>query len=31
MTEFRVEAVQIGEIRKHPNADTLSIVDVLGG
>ena len=23
MTEFRVEVVQIGEVRKHPNADTL--------
>lgn len=31
MTEFRVEAVRIGPIEKHPNADTLSITQVLGG
>jgi tRNA-binding EMAP/Myf-like protein len=31
VTEFRVEVVRIGEVRKHPNADTLSICDVYGG
>ena len=31
MTEFRVEVIQIGKIEKHPNADTLSIVNVHGG
>lgn len=31
MTEFRVEVVRIGSVRKHENADTLSITDVHGG
>jgi RNA ligase (TIGR02306 family) len=31
MTEFRVEVVRIGSVRKHDNADTLSITDVHGG
>lgn len=31
MSEFRVEVVEIGEIRKHENADSLSIVHVHGG
>lgn len=31
MTEFHVEVVQIGDIEKHPNADTLSITKVHGG
>lgn len=31
MTEFRVEVVRIGPVRKHDNADTLSITDVHGG
>lgn len=31
MSEFRVEVVEIGEIEKHPNADTLSKTMVLGG
>jgi RNA ligase (TIGR02306 family) len=31
MTEFRVEVVRIGPVRKHENADTLSITDVHGG
>jgi tRNA-binding EMAP/Myf-like protein len=31
MTEFRVEAVRVGEVTKHPNADSLSITNVYGG
>ena len=31
MTEFRVEAVRVGALRKHENADSLSITDVHGG
>jgi RNA ligase (TIGR02306 family) len=31
MSEFRVQVVQIGKVGKHPNADTLSITQVLGG
>src|SRR3989337_1289584 len=31
MTEFRVQVVEIGEVRKHQNADSLSITDVHGG
>lgn len=31
MTEFHVEVVRIGEIEKHPSADTLSITQVHGG
>lgn len=31
MTEFHVEVVRLGEIEKHPNADTLSITQVHGG
>jgi hypothetical protein len=31
MSEFRVEVVRLGAVRKHENADTLSITDVLGG
>lgn len=31
MSEFHVEVVEIGPIRKHPNADTLSITDIHGG
>jgi tRNA-binding EMAP/Myf-like protein len=31
MSEFKVEVVRVGPIRKHPNADTLSITDVHGG
>lgn len=31
MTEFRVEVVRIGPVRKHENADTLWITDVYGG
>ncbi len=30
MSEFHVQVVQVGEIRKHPNADLLSITDVNG-
>lgn len=30
MSEFRVEVVQLGKIGKHPNADSLSITQVLG-
>lgn len=31
MTEFRVEVVRIGAVRKHENADSLSLTDVHGG
>lgn len=31
MSEFHVQVVRIGEIQKHPNADTLSITHVHGG
>lgn len=31
MTEFRVEVVRIGAVRRHENADTLSITEVHGG
>lgn len=31
MTEFRVEVVRVGPVRKHENADSLSITDVHGG
>ena len=31
MSEFHVEVVRLGEITKHPNADTLSITMVRGG
>jgi RNA ligase (TIGR02306 family) len=31
VSEFRVEVIQIGKVGKHPNADTLSITQVLGG
>jgi tRNA-binding EMAP/Myf-like protein len=31
MTEFRVECVRIGEVEKHPNADSLSITNIHGG
>jgi tRNA-binding EMAP/Myf-like protein len=31
VSEFKVEVVTIGEIEKHPNADTLSITNVNGG
>ncbi len=31
MTEFRVEVVRVGELVKHPNADSLSITQVHGG
>ena len=30
MSEFRVEVSQVNSVRKHPNADTLSIADVNG-
>jgi RNA ligase (TIGR02306 family) len=30
MSEFRVEVVRIGEVTKHPNADSLSITQVYG-
>lgn len=30
MSEFQVEVVQLGKIGKHPNADTLSITQVMG-
>lgn len=30
-TDSRVFVVQVKNIHKHPNADTLSIVDVFGG
>jgi hypothetical protein len=31
MSEFHIECVKIGEVTKHPNADTLSITMVHGG
>ncbi len=31
MTEARVECVRIGQVSKHPNADSLSITEVHGG
>lgn len=31
MSEFSVDVVRIGELEKHPNADSLSIVQVYGG
>lgn len=31
MSTFRVDVVRLGEIAKHPNADSLGIVKVLGG
>lgn len=31
MSEFQIEVVQLGPIRKHENADSLSITDVYGG
>jgi tRNA-binding EMAP/Myf-like protein len=31
VSEFKVEVVRIGEIEKHPGADTLSITKVFGG
>lgn len=31
MSEFKVEVVRIGEIEKHPNADTLSLTKIHGG
>jgi RNA ligase (TIGR02306 family) len=31
LSEFHVEAVRIGEVTKHPNADSLSITNVHGG
>ena len=31
MSEFKVECVRIGEIIKHPNADSLSITNIHGG
>lgn len=31
MTEFHVEVVEIGNVEKHPNADTLSITKIHGG
>ena len=31
MSEWQVQVVRIGEVTKHPNADTLSITQVHGG
>lgn len=31
MSEWHVQVVRLGKIEKHPNADTLSITEVLGG
>lgn len=31
MTEFKVEVVRVGQLEKHPNADSLSITRVHGG
>ena len=31
MSEGAVQVVRIGPVRKHPNADTLSVTDIHGG